>query len=248
MKVRSYKERSNNHVQVNHCVVDCLSCQLLCATQNQVSHREVHSARGAWAVYMVYIPIQQPLSGLHVLPGSIPYLPGTKMAKGPKCAIWGKTHVFPTNHDPLYTETLSFWFTAPPLVRVLKRKLGPRRGGEFRLTPSRGHNIVPETRACVHEHFETGKLSCVAVYLKQLKERFPKSATLNQLILEKCGPLERSVLMVMWSCFLCKGLTATGSWTGGGCQASSEAEFIRSTASSQRATYIGWNAFLQFNF
>ena len=43
-------------------------------------------------------------------------------------ATWGDTHVFPTNHDPLYTKTLSFWFAAPPLVRVLKRKLGPGRG------------------------------------------------------------------------------------------------------------------------
>ena len=47
MKVTSGKERSNNHVQVNHCVVDCLLCPLLCATQNQEPHREVQSARGS---------------------------------------------------------------------------------------------------------------------------------------------------------------------------------------------------------
>ena len=51
------------------------------------------------------------------------------MANGPKWAIWGEAHVFPTKHDPLNTKTLSFWFTAPPLVRVLKRKLGPGKGG-----------------------------------------------------------------------------------------------------------------------
>ena len=128
MKATSGKERSNNNVQVNHCVVDCLLCPLLCATQNQEPHWEVQSARGSWSVCMVYIPIQQPLSGLHVLPGSIPYLLGTKMASGPKWAIWGEAHVFPTNHDPRNTKTLSFWFTAPPLVRVLKRKLGPGKG------------------------------------------------------------------------------------------------------------------------
>ena len=32
-------------------------------------------------------------------------------------------------------------------------------------------------------------------FLDQLKERFPKSATPNQLTLEKCGPLERTVFM-----------------------------------------------------
>ena len=46
------------------------------------------------------------------------------MASGRKCATWGEAHVFPTKHDPLNPKTLSFWFTAPPLVRVLKRKLG----------------------------------------------------------------------------------------------------------------------------
>ena len=129
MKATSGKERSNNNVQVNHCVVDCLLCPLFRATQNQEPHREVQSARGSWSVCMVYIPIQQPLSGLHVLPGSIPYLPGTKMGNAPKWATWGEAHVFPTKHDPLNTKTLSFWFTAPPLVHVLKRKLGPGRGG-----------------------------------------------------------------------------------------------------------------------
>ena len=32
-------------------------------------------------------------------------------------------------------------------------------------------------------------------FLDQLKERFPKSATPNQLTLEKCGPLERTIFM-----------------------------------------------------
>ena len=64
------------------------------------------------------------------------------MANGPKCATCGATHVFPTNHDPLYTKTLSFWFRALPLVCVLKRKLGPGGGGGgSRYPPSRGHHM-----------------------------------------------------------------------------------------------------------
>ena len=70
-------------MHVNHCVVDCLTCRL--ATQNQEFHREVQSAWCSWSTGMVYIPIQQRLLGLHVIVGGIPYLPGTKIANGPKC-------------------------------------------------------------------------------------------------------------------------------------------------------------------
>ena len=49
-------------------------------------------------------------------------------------------------------------------------------------------------------------------------------------------------------CFLCRGYTAKGSETRGGCQAGSEVEFISATASSQRAAYLVWNACLQFSF
>ena len=128
---------------MNHCFVDCLLCPLLCATQNQEPHREVQSAWGSRSVCMVYIPFQQPPSGLHVLPGSIPYLPDTKMANGPKWATWAEAHISPTKHETLNTKTLSFWFTAPPLLCVLKRKLGPARGGggvpatQFPETPHR---------------------------------------------------------------------------------------------------------------
>ena len=45
MKVTSGKERSNNHVQVNHCVVDWLLCPLFCATQNQEPHWEMHFSK-----------------------------------------------------------------------------------------------------------------------------------------------------------------------------------------------------------
>ena len=84
----SLTPRSNNKVQVNHCVMDCLE-------------------------------------------------PGAKMANAPKWAIWGEGHVFPTKQDPVNTKTLTFWFRAPPLFRVLKRKLGPGRAGRFPLPPSR---------------------------------------------------------------------------------------------------------------
>ena len=62
------------------------------------------------------------------------------MANTPKRATWGEADVFPTKHDPLDTKTLIFLCTAPPLVRVLKRKLGPKRGRGFPLPPSRGHH------------------------------------------------------------------------------------------------------------
>ena len=142
MRVRSGKERSDNNVQANHCVVDCFLCPLLCATQKQEPHREVQSSRGSWSLCMVYIPTQQPLSCVHVLAGSIPNLRGTKMSNASNWATWGEAHVFPIKPDLLGTKTLSFWFTAPPLVRVLKRKLGAgrARGGfpPFPGTPHRG--------------------------------------------------------------------------------------------------------------
>ena len=62
MKVTTGKERSNNHIQRNHCVVDYLLCPLFCATQNLEPHWEVQSARGSWSVCMVCIPVEQPLS------------------------------------------------------------------------------------------------------------------------------------------------------------------------------------------
>ena len=44
---RDKRQRTaNKYVQVNHCVMDCLFCRLLFATQTQAVHREVRSATG----------------------------------------------------------------------------------------------------------------------------------------------------------------------------------------------------------
>ena len=92
----------------------------------------MQSAKGFWAGCTVYIPIQQPRSGLHVIPGGVPYLPGTKIANGPKCSTWGETHVF------FPTITLSFGFLTLPLFHGLKRNFCPGRGGCVPATPFPG--------------------------------------------------------------------------------------------------------------
>ena len=72
-------------MHVNHCVVHCSTCQLLCASQNDEVDREVQSAWGFRSTCVVYIPTRQPLRGLHVFPLNLQHLSGTNTVNGPKC-------------------------------------------------------------------------------------------------------------------------------------------------------------------
>ena len=54
---------------------------------------------------------------------------GTIIANGPKCTTRGETQVFPTNHDPIHVEMISFGFLGPPLFHGLKQNFYLGRGG-----------------------------------------------------------------------------------------------------------------------
>ena len=81
MKVTICKERSNNNVQVDHCVVDSFLCPLLCATQNQEPHREVLSA-GLFLVSMYGLRphLATPFRS-SCAPGKYPIPPGNQNGK-----------------------------------------------------------------------------------------------------------------------------------------------------------------------
>ena len=141
MKVTSGEESTNNHVQVNHCVVDGLMCPLLCASRNREPHREAQSARGSGSVCTVYIPIQQLLSGLHVLPGSIPYFPGTKIANGPK---------WPLGVKRMFLQQIMIPCTQKHFVFASRLALGP--SAQTEVGRGRGGGVpattFPGTREC----------------------------------------------------------------------------------------------------